>query len=55
MDVDLGKWYRANIDKKELFYLFDKNFMNEDFYKDLENYEITKLEIKRLNTFLGLL
>ena len=46
---------KLNIDKKELFYLFDKNFMNEDFYKDLENYEITKLEIKRLNTFLGLL
>ena len=43
---------KLQVDRKNLFTIFYSNFENEDFYNRLEEYDINKLDIKRLNTII---
>ncbi|MBI96922.1 hypothetical protein CL656_07250 [bacterium] len=48
----IGLCKKMHVDRKRLFNLFYSNVDNESFYEKLEEYEINKLDIKRINSII---
>ena len=43
---------KLQVDRKKLFNLFYSNYENEEFYNEIEEYNINKLDIKRINSII---
>ena len=44
---------KLQVDRKSLFNIFASNIDNETFYNELENYDINKLDINRINNLIN--